>query len=93
MNKHTPKPWSVSQTMNDCVTFEGGCGTENLFLQNVDGYYACQNADDASLIAAAPDLLAALEALLPIAATAYGVLTADLDIARAAIAKAKGESA
>ena len=39
---------------------------------------------------AAHDLLAALERLLPVAASAYGALTVDLDAARAAIAKATG---
>lgn len=38
---------------------------------------------------AAHDLLAALERLLPVAASAYGALTVDLDAARAAIAKAR----
>jgi len=37
----------------------------------------------------AHDLLAALERLLPVAASAYGALTVDLDAARAAIAKAR----
>jgi hypothetical protein len=54
---------------------------------------ACRIASEANahLIAAAPDLLAALETLLPVAATAFGALTVDLDAARAAIAKAKGQ--
>jgi hypothetical protein len=38
---------------------------------------------------AAHELLAALERLLPVAASAYGALTVDLDAARAAIAKAR----
>lgn len=45
---------------------------------------------NARLIAAAPELLAALKYLLPIATRAFGVLTADLDSARDAIAKAEG---
>ena len=53
----TPRPWKVHVRMKDCVTFEGRYGEENLFIQNVDGYFACQNPDDAKLIAAAPDLL------------------------------------
>ena len=61
--KHTPGPWTVHSKMRDCVTFEGRHGTENLFLQNLDGYFACQSEADARLIAAAPDLLAALQEL------------------------------
>jgi hypothetical protein len=50
--------------MKDCVTFIGRHGEENLFLQNVDGYFACQSPADARLISAAPELLAAaVEAL------------------------------
>lgn len=50
--------------MKDCVTFNGRHGEENLFLKNVDGYFACQSPADARLISAAPELLsAAVEAL------------------------------
>lgn len=49
--------------MKDCVTFSGRLGEENLFLQNVDGYFACQSPADARLISAAPDLLEALKDL------------------------------
>lgn len=55
--KNTPKPWTVHHRMNDCVTFEGRHGQENLFLQNLDGYFACQNFEDAALVSAAPELL------------------------------------
>ena len=60
MSRQTPRPWSVHGRMKDCVTFIGPEGEENLFLKNVDGYYACQNEEDAKLIAAAHDLLADL---------------------------------
>ena len=60
----TPGPWGVHRRMKDCVTFNGRHGEENLFLQNVDGYFACQSPADARLISAAPELLsAAVEAL------------------------------
>ena len=55
--KTTPRPWTVHHRMTDCVTFEGQYGQENLFLQNLDGYFACQNPEDAKLIASAPELL------------------------------------
>jgi len=51
--KPTPGPWTVHSEMRDCVTFEGRHGTENLFLQNLVGYFACQNEVDATLIAEA----------------------------------------
>jgi hypothetical protein len=50
--------------MKDCVTFIGRHGEENLFLQNVDGYFACQSPADAQLISAAPDLLESLKDLV-----------------------------
>lgn len=62
--KPTPRPWNVHARMKDCVTFVGQHGEENLFIQNVDGYFACQNPDDAKVIAAAPELLAAAIAVL-----------------------------
>ena len=60
---HTPGPWTQHESMRDCVTFKGRHGTENLFLQNLDGYFACQNEEDARLIAAAPTMLAVLQEL------------------------------
>ena len=61
--KFTPGPWKPHHRMKECVTFKGEHGEENLFLKNVDGYYACQNEYDANLISAAPDLLEALEVI------------------------------
>lgn len=63
MSAHTPGPWTVHTGMRDCVTFEGRHGTENLFLENLDGYYACQSEADARLIATAPELIAVLTEL------------------------------
>ncbi|MCU1758767.1 hypothetical protein NTD84_03400 [Pseudomonas sp. 14P_8.1_Bac3] len=58
----TPGPWGVHRRMKDCVTFSGRHGEENLFLKNIDGYFACQSPADARLISAAPEMLAALQA-------------------------------
>jgi len=88
--KTTPRPWIVHHRMTDCVTFEGRHGQENLFLQNLDGYFACQNPDDAKLIAAAPDLLEALKGVLN-RCEGMGYVGVDgqyLKVVRAAIAKA-----
>ena len=78
--KHTPGPWRVGR--------EGGVG---FFIVPVgalvhDGYERC--AADACLIAAAPELLEALELVL---AQDDGDLTVGArTAARAAIAKARG---
>lgn len=62
--------------------------------------YSQEDIANAQLIAAAPDLLAALEALLPFASTVaktpFGAMNGVQDLideARAAIANAKGETA
>ncbi|KAA0963081.1 hypothetical protein [Pseudomonas sp. ANT_H12B] len=60
----TPGPWAVHRRMKDCVTFTGKHGEENLFLENVDGYFACQSPTDARLISAAPELLRAARKVL-----------------------------
>lgn len=62
----TPGPWALLRRMKDCVTFIGRHGEENLFLQKVDGYFACQSPADARLISAAPELLAAAEEALAV---------------------------
>ncbi|MCP1765031.1 hypothetical protein [Bradyrhizobium japonicum] len=98
--KHTPGPWTVHHSMRDCVTFEGRHGTENLFLENLDGYYACQSEADARLIAAAPDLVEALQEYDD-AFTEFNAEDKDSRTrmrqavikARTAIAKAKGGTA
>ncbi|PTL88833.1 hypothetical protein C6W88_15745 [Halomonas litopenaei] len=106
--KFTPGPWTVHHRMRDCVTFEGKFGTENLFLENREGYYACQSEHDAHLIAAAPELYEALEVFGRLADQLDGdnevqrtpddewakfrLLASDYRKARAALAKARGES-
>ena len=90
MSKHTPGPWSVLTEYGDETSVMGiepnvlwgcgCCGSPNLGLK------------DAQLIAAAPDLLEALEELMT---CKQGELCdhypAAYKKARAAIAKAKGE--
>jgi hypothetical protein len=91
---HTPGPWSVD-------TRGGGLTVRATDKPNHNAWDTAHitggNAANAALIAAAPDLLEALEALQAEAWTRrtgnvnkdYGLLIAD-SAARAAIAKAKG---
>lgn len=96
MNKHTPGPWKIVDAWNDHMV-EGQNG-EEIIWQDGPHDTPTINKANACLIAAAPDLLEALYAMLS--------YTADLNAnqgfdeydhaavknARAAIAKAKGEA-
>lgn len=82
--KHTPGPWYFKPTS----------GGQGLIISEATGANVAVAYDvkDGPTLAAAPDLLAALEALLPLAANfnaATGVWNVQLDKARAALAKAK----
>ncbi|CAM4031040.1 hypothetical protein [Ectopseudomonas alcaliphila] len=84
MSKHTPGPWEIHKAQNGRTIVQvGPCAPEE--------YAGCAWLDvsepDACLIAAAPDLLEALEAVVRVADRA----TVEFDMARAAIAKARGE--
>lgn len=87
MSKHTPGPWVASLTLGYGEAGEHGIPIarekDDLLVAHVYG------AANARLIAAAPDLLEALELVVDI--TERAGLGAVLN-ARAAIAKAKGES-
>ena len=100
MTQHTPGPWWTSSAI------QVRCGdrrTTGDFIADCMGDDAHQSWVNARLIAAAPDLLAALDALLEaqIYADGEGLVTvkyadtadgeAAVSQARAAIAKAKGE--
>jgi hypothetical protein len=99
MSKHTPGPWSIRHAVDG----SGDCGIiatrQDGALHHVvvaEVFASIDHEDERSpevtansrLIAAAPELLAALEALLP-GADAMGW---DTSAARAAIAKAKGQA-
>jgi hypothetical protein len=79
MSRHTPGPWGAITNASCGYTIQG------------DGWTLCEVdlLPDARLIAAAPELLEALEGLLNAlpSATTHPAIKA----ARAAIAKAKGE--
>lgn len=92
-NKHTPGPWDIE--VEECRTFITGEGRQLakilLTHANNDEYseHLVRAKANVRLIAAAPDMLAALEKLLnalPSATTHPAIKTA-----RTAIAKAKGD--
>lgn len=96
MSKHTDGPWAVvgvgeSSRMLVVRSPSHRVATIHSRLNTPPEQYQA----DAALIAAAPDLLAALEGILPIAEAARHALGLDidqrirLDDARAAVAKAK----
>jgi len=91
---HTPGPWFIEQRTYDngythCrITASDGHGWAGNRYMSVSG---CIDKHDARLIAAAPELLEALEATLKLIEL---VMPVDGDVtrkARAAIAKATGE--
>lgn len=106
MTKYTPGPWKAGPVFQKegralFVTDETKPGKWRKRLDDKSGVFA---EDDARLIAAAPDLLAALEGCLRglyiamdrAEGDCFGVAHNDvmdtIDSARAAIAKAKGET-
>ena len=97
---HTPGPWSVDRLGKVRCQVDGGRG---FIADPGDGRYYNSIPRDAEislanarLIAAAPDLLTALEGLVAYAdhytTTDHGDCTCPHCVARAAIAKAKGET-
>jgi hypothetical protein len=83
MSKHTPGEWKAIEGMN-------GWQVWAVDIQIID--YVLEEAD-ARLIAAAPDLLEALEAVMHIGVvTPHKNWPAVAEQARAAIAKARGEA-
>lgn len=83
MSKHTPGPWEVQ----NMTVFNSGC----MFVANCDGLGDVDRMEisraNARLIAAAPDLLAALKVLVDNGGIGPEQMFRD---ARAAIAKAEG---
>lgn len=86
---HTPGPWTYSPAANDGGLIRSFTANGNLSSSIASAHHRIDRAEfegNARLIAAAPDLLNALEVLAS-AAEARGI---PADAARAAIAKAKG---
>ena len=85
MSKHTPGPWHVEEAIGDAETGETLWYTiENENDNSIAGFCSVDHAD---LIAAAPEMLDALEA-----ATHVMPLGEEYDAVVEAIAKAKGEA-
>ena len=81
---HTPAPWLLDVGISDAAVHAGG--TIAMIDDTMAGWQG-----NARLIAAAPDLLAALEAVLETHSATGGSAKAAAAQAAAAIAKAKGE--
>ena len=97
MNNHTPGPWTLEEHRAHWTSYivRGG-PMQNQIAQCFnwqDKGFDVSSEENARLIAAAPDLLEALElALLVIEATGPGVYHDAERQMRKAIAKAKGET-
>jgi hypothetical protein len=98
MTMHTEGPWSVAETRHNYDTVIRGPKGEPIALALIAGYTKQEGAANTALLAAAPDLLEALQELCEIVEDAIEQKSAkDLDSftlqpARAAIARATGES-
>lgn len=96
MSRHTPGPW-LFRAKSDSVYTAPPAGTEYTYGSHIFGFQdeACPSDADLSLILAAPDLLEVLEGVERLCSSSgyVGVNGQYLKVVRAAIAKAKGESA
>ena len=98
VTKHTPGPWSAEECRSGFAVYAYKSGEAVVQTEDDEGRYGTiANEANARLIAAAPELLDACEALARLCER-FGVNPvtvsggpSSLDRARAAIAKAKGE--
>lgn len=96
--RHTPGPWRVNPRGSDIWNIESEKTGEHIARVSSSMQPGGRFDDDARLIAAAPDLLSALEGCLRdmrsmrISNDCDPVNTYSMDAARAAIAKARGEA-
>jgi hypothetical protein len=86
--KHTPGPWVTGQ--HGGVIDRRGCAVAK--VQEMPGQDCGEVEANASLLSAAPDMLAALEELLADKYLSDPINADRMAKARAAIAKAKGEA-
>jgi hypothetical protein len=90
MNTHTPGPWKIEENLDQGNIDIRSDDIYRFYIAEVWGGMDAHKAN-AHLIAAAPDLLEALEALVK-QAEGHKAVGVYWDEARAAIAKAKGET-
>lgn len=62
---HTPGPWKVADRFRIYMDDDVGCEVASVCLDNLDDDMTGQADADARLIAAAPELLAALQQVFP----------------------------
>lgn len=92
MSKHTPGPWTNDVMVSLTETHEAGLNIG--FLNTVNPQRRAEAQANARLIAAAPELLEALQAITDLYDTDEGCRsTPEYIAARAAIAKATGGEA
>ena len=97
MSKHTPGPWGIMKGDHGPMIFSGECGRAVAMLARQ--VTTAEREANARLIAAAPELLEALEVMLngdemgeyECQRTGFPRMIQRREKARAAIAKAKGE--
>jgi len=107
VSAHTPGPWVLGNENNQCCDVECGDGRTSVSLNRFDSLMRdeshisrAERLANARLIAAAPDLLAALKGLRAAALSEYvscdcpnaSICRPSIKAADAAIAKAEGES-
>ena len=87
--KHTPGPWKIDYGYNRIINFIGPCVPD----QYAGSSWLAVKEEDAILIAAAPDLLAALIAITTTRCDGMDItpINGAWDMATAAIAKATGQ--
>lgn len=94
-NKHTPGPWRAIEWSSHVPTtvarIENG-KTTVIAECSGNGRHSDESIGDAALIAAAPELLSALEYLTEEYIKVGALCLEDFDLAKAAIAKAKGKA-
>lgn len=95
MNQHTPGPWTIENHGSTYIISKPGDGYITRDVCRMDGstMSAFAQKANAHLIAAAPDLLEALQEIISAAdGDGWSQLDAGFSKARAAIARARGKT-
>ena len=91
MMKHTEGPWSAAEPRHNYDTVIRGPKGEPIALALIAGYTKQEGTANAALLAAAPDLLEALEEMVDLVELMCPFDGPQQRNARAAIARATGE--